>query len=662
MNNKIYSSWLKLHNDSNLRIFFPKIIYDSWNESVKLNINPYKSKPFVCSDKDFKKVKEDSKSIYIYANYVLERMYKYMPESDLGLALFDKNGILLKIYGTDHFIDWAIKNYLVKGAIFSENVIGTNAISLGLKYKQPISVVGEDHFSEFAIDIAAYFSPVILEQEVNESIVYGGVAILGPADKRDPNLLMTAISISREINLQLFWFNSITTITSAIKGYGIIGIDQSSGKNHVLFNNKNVFDILNIPPKDLYYKSLEEVIDHCPDNKKFWKIINNNEIVTDIPIRLTINNKQINVSVSTTLFFENKFHINGLSIHINSTERLNNLISNHTGNNARFTFSTIIGKSENYLDILHHAKAASFSSSNILLLGESGVGKDVIAQAIHNESPRKNGPFIAINCAALPKDLISSELFGYDEGAFTGSRKGGSIGKFELANKGTIFLDEIGDMPLDLQAILLRVIEQKSFMRIGSNISTNVDVRIIAATNKNLLEKIKQKQFREDLFYRLAIIRINIPPLRERKEDILLLANNFINLICERINKLPVTLSPEAKDFFVTYTWPGNVRELQNFLEGTIQIYNDAIITLSHIKLYFNTDLQFYDESKSYPPVQLHSSVAIDINDKNMVNLGDKEKMIKALAINKYNKTKTAKYLGISRRTLYRKLVEYDLS
>ncbi|HEY8890117.1 MAG TPA: sigma 54-interacting transcriptional regulator, partial [Clostridium sp.] len=463
-------------------------------------------------------------------------------------------------------------------------------------------------------------------------------------------------------NLQLFWFNSITTITSAIKGYGIIGIDQSSGKNHVLFNNKNVFDILNIPPKDLYYKSLEEVIDHCPDNKKFWKIINNNEIVTDIPIRLTINDKQIYVSVSTTHFFENKFHINGLSIHINSTERLNNLISNHTGNNARFTFSTIIGKSENYSDILHHAKAASFSSSNILLLGESGVGKDVIAQAIHNESPRKNEPFIAINCAALPKDLISTELFGYDEGAFTGSRKGGSIGKFELANKGTIFLDEIGDMPLDLQAILLRVIEQKSFMRIGSNISTSVDVRIIAATNKNLKEKIKQKQFREDLFYRLAIIRINIPPLRERKEDILLLANNFINLICKRINKLPVTLSPEAKDFFVTYTWPGNVRELQNFLEGTIQIYDDAMITLRHIELYFNTDLQLYDESKLYPPVQLNNSTAIVINDKNTVNLSDKEKMIKALDINKYNKTKTAKYLGISRRTLYRKLVEYDLS
>ncbi|WP_313569111.1 sigma-54 interaction domain-containing protein [Acetoanaerobium noterae] len=660
MSNKIYSNWVQLHNDSNLRKNLADKISDSWYESFKANIDPYKSKPFIYSNKDFEKVKEDSKSIYIHANYVLERMYKCMPKTNLGLALFDKNACLLKLYGSDYFMTWAKENYLVKGVVLSENVIGTNAISLGLRHKQPISVVGEENFSKFAIDIASYFSPVILELEKNEMIVYGGVAIIGPVTEKDNNLLTTAIAISREINLQLFWFNNLTTLTSAINGYGIIGIDQSSGKNHVLFSNKNIFDILSIPHIDIYYKTLEEVIDPYPKNKKFWKIINNSEIVTDITINLSINNNQIYVSMSTTPFFEHKFHINGLSIHINSTERLNNLISNHTGNNARFTFSTIIGKSENYLEILNHAKAASFNNSNILLLGESGVGKDVIAQAIHNESPRKNKSFIAINCAALPKDLISTEFFGYDEGAFTGSRKGGNVGKFELANNGTIFLDEIGDMPLDLQATLLRVIEQKSFMRIGSNISTKLDVRIIAATNKNLIEKIKQREFREDLFYRLAIIRINIPPLRERTEDILLLANNFINLICERINKPPVTLSPEVKDFFMKYSWPGNVRELQNLLEGIIQIYNDKTITLQHIKHYFDTAFQLYDQSKTYVPLELHSSNALAVN-KNMGNSDTKEKIIKALDLNKQNKTRTAEYLGISRRTLYRKLDEYDL-
>lgn len=350
MSNKIYSNWVQLHNDSNLRKNLADKISDSWYESFKANIDPYKSKPFIYSNKDFEKVKEDSKSIYIHANYVLERMYKCMPKTNLGLALFDKNACLLKLYGSDYFMTWAKENYLVKGVVLSENVIGTNAISLGLRHKQPISVVGEENFSKFAIDIASYFSPVILELEKNEMIVYGGVAIIGPVTEKDNNLLTTAIAISREINLQLFWFNNLTTLTSAINGYGIIGIDQSSGKNHVLFSNKNIFDILSIPHIDIYYKTLEEVIDPYPKNKKFWKIINNSEIVTDITINLSINNNQIYVSMSTTPFFEHKFHINGLSIHINSTERLNNLISNHTGNNARFTFSTIIGKSENYLE------------------------------------------------------------------------------------------------------------------------------------------------------------------------------------------------------------------------------------------------------------------------------------------------------------------------
>ncbi|MBS7528661.1 sigma 54-interacting transcriptional regulator [Fusibacter paucivorans] len=659
MNNTLYSRWIQLHNDSNLRKNLPDKISDSWYESFKANVDPTKSVPFMYSKKDFEKVKEKSKSIYIHANYVLERMYKCMPQSNLGLVLFDKNACLLKLYGSDSFMTWAKENYLAKGVVLSESVVGTNAVSLGLRHRQAISVVGEEHFSKFAIEIASYFSPVILELDKNEMIVYGGVAIIGPVSEKDSNLLVTAIAISREINLQMFWFNNLTTLTSAINGYGIIGVDQSSGKNHVLFSNKNLFDILSIPPVNIYYNTLEKIIDPSPKNKKFWKIINNSEIVTDMTINLSINNHQIYVSMSTTPFFEQKFHIKGLSIHLNSTERLNNLISNHTGNNARFTFATIVGQSENYLEILNHAKAAAFSSSNILLLGESGVGKDVIAQAIHNESPRRNKPFIAINCAALPKDLISTEFFGYAEGAFTGSKKGGNVGKFELANHGTIFLDEIGDMPLDLQATLLRVIEQKSFMRIGSNISTKLDVRIIAATNKNLMEKIKQKEFREDLFYRLAIIRINIPPLRERTEDILLLADNFIHLICERINKAPVKLSPEVKDFFINYNWPGNVRELQNLLEGTLQIYNDKTITLHRIQHYFDTAFQLYDPSKTFvPPERTSNTLAVN---RDTGTSDEKEALINALNLNKYNKTRTAKYLGISRRTLYRKLNEHDL-
>ncbi len=359
-----------------------------------------------------------------------------------------------------------------------------------------------------------------------------------------------------------------------------------------------------------------------------------------------------------------------MSLIFNSRERIQKLISKHTGNNATFTFSQIIGKNEKYLNILSQAKASSQSSINILLLGESGVGKDIIAQSIHNASDRQDKPFIALNCASFPKDLISSELFGYEDGAFTGSKKGGNIGKFELANQGTIFLDEIGDMPLDLQAVLLRVIEQKNFMKIGSSSSTNLDVRIIAATNKNLKEKVQKGEFREDLYYRLGIIRIVIPPLRNRKDDILLLAEQFIEKICTRINKPLVSLSPEVKDFFLEYNWPGNVRELQNLLEGVIQIFDGETISYEHISSYIMEDSFF----EKHVPNQIHQEKLVCkslsekdtyVNTKHISNKlhtkNTKEYLISALALNKNNKSKTAKYLGISRNTLYIRLKEYDL-
>lgn len=670
MNNELYLRWTNLHNDYNSKKNLSNNLYDSWNRSYKANINPHNSKPDICSTDQFSKIKDESKSLYIHANYVLEKMVEYLGQSCFGFALFGKDGCLLKLYGSKNFHEWAAENKLEKQSIWKENIMGTNAISLGLRLRKPISVVGEEHFSKYAINMAVYFSPVIVEEYINQEKAYGGIAIIGPSNQRNFSFLLTAISISREICLQLFWFKSLSVFTDVIDGYGFIAIDQSNNKNHILYSNSNISKILNIPKKYLYYHVLEEIIDQPPKNMEFWNVIKNKKVISDTNMKLSVLKKEIQVSVSTRPFYEKKFHIKGISLIINSTERISSLISKHTGNNARFTFSHIIGKSENYIDVLNHSKAAALWDSNILLLGESGVGKDIIAQAIHNASPRKDKSFIAINCAALPKDLIASELFGYDEGAFTGAKQGGNIGKFELANGGTIFLDEIGDMPLDLQATLLRVIEQKSFMRIGSSISTNTNARIIAATNTNLIEKMRQKEFREDLFYRLGVIRVNIPPLRERKEDILLLTEHFIKIICNRVNKPLVNLSYEVKEFFINYHWPGNVRELQNLLEGIIQIYNDPIITYKHIKNYIDSGVKSENDllnrfaiTNNINEPSILSNSDLDIRKPNMKSYRTNYKkiIIQALELNNNNKTKAAKHLGISRRTLYRRLKEYNL-
>ena len=314
------------------------------------------------------------------------------------------------------------------------------------------------------------------------------------------------------------------------------------------------------------------------------------------------------------------------------------------------TFQDIVGTNPKFQQVINIAKAAASSSSNVLLLGESGTGKDIIAQAMHNASPRRNNPFLAINCAALPRELIASELFGYEEGAFTGAKKGGNIGKFELADQGTIFLDEIGDMPLDLQASLLRVLEEKSVLRLGGNKLIPVNVRVIAATNKDLDLEISRNRLRRDLYYRLGVIRITIPPLRERPEDIRLLAHYITESICKRINKPPMKLAPEVIDAFLRFDWPGNVREMQNVLEGAIQLADSPLITYDLVKDYFNQ-----------PGTQVAETLIKAENEDLTISAVEKQMIESYLEKYKYNKTEAAKALGMSRRTLYRRLKEYNL-
>jgi transcriptional regulator with PAS, ATPase and Fis domain len=297
------------------------------------------------------------------------------------------------------------------------------------------------------------------------------------------------------------------------------------------------------------------------------------------------------------------------------------------------------------------------TGSNIMILGESGTGKDVFAQAIHNASNRKNKPFIALNCGAMPRDLIESELFGYESGAFTGARKGGNIGKFELAHEGTIFLDEIGEMPLDLQSKLLRVVEQKQIMRIGGTRMIDVDVKIIAATNANVWEMIEHKKFRADLFYRLSTMRLNLPPLRERKSDIVPLAEFFIRKITAKIEKPNVMrLTPSAKTLLTELAWYGNVRELQNLMECIVQLYPGDMIQSEYIMenvTGYYTNVPLAEENEEPPELSFTAtSKRRDLT---------RDEIVKALDACGKNRSEAAKYLRIARRTLYRKMEEMDI-
>ncbi|MBY2478912.1 sigma 54-interacting transcriptional regulator [Clostridioides difficile] len=341
------------------------------------------------------------------------------------------------------------------------------------------------------------------------------------------------------------------------------GILFTSKDGEINTYNSKVKDILDIK-EDIYGKHIEEIF---IDSLKV--LLNEQEILDKVII---FNKKYINVNKKNIYNRDEKM---GTYYSLQEITYIKKLEQNLTkklrekGQIAKYTFKDIKTNSSKMIECIELAKKVSKSDLSILIRGESGTGKELIAQSIHNNSNRKNQPFIAVNCAAVPENLLESQLFGYDKGAFTGGLKDGKQGLFELANNGTIFLDEIGDMPLELQTKLLRVLQEKQIMPVGSHNVINIDVRIISATNKNLEQMIDKSQFREDLYYRLNTIPINIPPLRERKEDILIIMEDLIN------KKLVIT--PEAKKLIQNYKWKGNIRELQN-VTSYLNIMCDDII------------------------------------------------------------------------------------
>jgi len=317
-------------------------------------------------------------------------------------------------------------------------------------------------------------------------------------------------------------------------------------------------------------------------------------------------------------------------------------ISLHQKLEERYRFENIIAKSPRMQQIIEVIKVVAKSNATVLITGESGTGKELVARAVHSQSYRKDKTFVAVSCAALPETLLESELFGHERGSFTGAhvqRKG----KFEAANRGSLFLDEVGEMSANIQVHLLRVLEEKEFTRVGGNELIKVDVRVISATNKDMKQAIANGQFREDLYYRLNVVTIELPPLRERKEDIPLLAEHFLKKFAVENQKEITGFSPKANDFLLNYDWPGNVRELENAIERAVILAKDNYIEVA--------DLPQESLTKT------HSSVPGESLEKI-----EKNHIQNTLKETDGNLSKAAKILGISRVTLYNKIKLYDLS
>lgn len=417
---------------------------------------------------------------------------------------------------------------------------------------------------------------------------------------------------------------------------GILLVNDQQQVTHFNTLGAKLLDMESLDPQRL---ELSQIL----DGKKLWKAIEKGQ-----PYSGQIKGKRVAGPLyCDAVPINTKGVIEGAVVSLKDMKQIKELVKETTVHEIETHFSEIIGTSGKIRKLKEVALRVAQSNATILIRGESGTGKELFARAIHQSSQRKNHAFIALNCGAIPENLLESELFGYEDGAFTGARRGGKLGKFELAHNGTIFLDEIGDMPLHLQVKLLRVLQEKRVEKIGSARSLPINVRVIAATYRDLETMVKTGEFREDLYYRLNVIPLTIPPLRERPEDIPCLVRFYLDHYSHMTGKNVKGLTTEAQEILEGYAWPGNVRELSNVMEYCVTMSQQEVISADILPERIKTSQRF-------------GTAVSGFNLKGI----ERATIMKALAQSEAdgNKEEAAKLLGISRATLYRKIKEYQIS
>jgi transcriptional regulator with PAS, ATPase and Fis domain len=616
------------------------IIAQSWLRSRQKGVNPYSEKTKKLDPDLFNAELSANKNLLATAVPIIKNLYNFVQNSCFLISLASNKGVILEVLGDREIV---VKSHVNKGDIWTEESSGTNSTSLCLTMQKPIQVFAAEHFCKSAHKWTCSSAPIFDENKqfigvLNMAGEYTKVHLhtLGMV-VAGANAIENNMRIQKSLNEATIADNYKNAIIESIDE-GILVINKDKTIGHI---NSNAKILLKIPAgKKVISQPVNKILGaNHPLTRKIEKCFQ--QIIDDEMLFL----EEEDFVVNHRLIYSSSQKVDGLVLVLRGSSKMKKLVNSFVGPRATYTFANLIGKNSKFLSSVNLAKAAAHSISNVLLVGESGTGKEIFAHSIHNASDRKSGPFLAINCAALPRNLVESELFGYAEGAFTGAKKGGNPGKFELADGGTLFLDEIGELPLEFQAILLRVLQEKLITRIGGKKLIPVDVRIIAATNKNLEEEIKKANFRQDLYYRINVLTINIPPLRERPEDIIILANHFLNKLNLRLDKKVKHIDKEVIELFTKYHWPGNARELQNILERSLNI-----ATSDHI-------------STAVLPEKI-ISLKQEKSNTGLVPLEkyEKELILTLLNENKGNRTKVAQKMGISRTSLYRKLNKYKIS
>lgn len=613
-------------------------IYASWQFSQKSGVKMNMSR--LPAPLPMERVIKSSDALNKYRELGLQQIYAFSTLlKDSGYVGFftDNDLMIIKQHGDDSLLEELKARNITLGAILQEDLVGTNAVAIAHRSGEQNWVIGTEHYSRVFHEYACAAVPLrdahdrcmaflMLISHIDNVDLLGMGVIEYFATSVEGNFKL------EERNKKLLMMNKLIKLAMEQYPYSLMSLDEE-GK--ILTINDQAHIILGLEADKVIGRPLAQV------SPGFKDILNASKISSTIDWQEVFNiptphGKQ-NFRLSSHPV-KNGDKIIGAVVSIQESKSIHRMVNRIASSQARFVLADLIGNNTQFIENKQIAEMASKGNSNILLLGESGTGKELFAHAIHSASKRANEAFISVNCAAIPRELIGSELFGYVEGAFTGALKGGSPGKFELANGGTIFLDEIGEMPMDMQVVLLRTLEERRVSRLGSKNSTPIDVRIIAATNRNLKKAVAEHSFRLDLYYRLNVITINMVPLRDRLDDLPLLINYFLIKYCSDLNKRIAGVAPEVMELLYQYDWPGNIRELGNVIERGV--------TLAKTDMLLAEDL----------PQDIIEAVSVKSIGLERSKQSEKDLIQELLRTCGGNKTKAARKLGISRATLYRKL------
>ena len=619
-------------------------IMDSWVRCKNYGVGENSNKANILSKSEFDAVLEEKKEFIRVCLPVMLNLYEILKDTNYSIILTDENAVILKILGNERIMTANRNLDFLEGRRWKEEDVGTNAIGTCIYLDKPVWTLGAEHYCKEQHKWTCSAAPIHNSREK----IIGCIDLSGSLVTFHSHTLGIVVEASHTIQERFAisehrkWtevaFNSIKE--------GMLVLDN---KLKVKYFNEKICSIFGIDKNEMYELNMKILLKDI--TRDMYELGGSGKIAYR-EISLYIKNRRIecNVSVTPVLMGED---YTGFVIVVQEADTMRGVVNKIAGFSSKYDFNSILTRNHKMMNIIEDGKRIAQNECTVLITGESGTGKELFAHSIHNGSRRCRGPFVAINCAALPKDLVESELFGYEKGAFTGASKEGNPGKFELANGGTIFLDEIGELPLEIQSKLLRVLDNHTVARIGGKYERNLNVRIVAATNRDLIKEINARNFRSDLYFRLNVFNLRLIPLRERREDIEMFVDFFLNRLSKK-NEIQVKhVDREFIDIIKNYNWPGNVRELENVVQRAYYLSKNGIITASLIPEYIvesvkNDEDYIILEDKSKRGIKTAEQV-------------EKELIVKALQQCNGNVIDASKLIDMGKSTLYRKIKKYNL-